>query len=111
MAEIVLWEGMTVRTVAEIISKALAGRDIELVELPPDSLSESRVVYSVRTRTYLDEMTDEQLRELFGEYCECRPLDVTRAPSDHASQHHCDTSALAAIQAMLMQREVPSEAR
>ena len=46
-------------------------------------------------------ITDDQLRELFGRHCECRPLDFTRAEGDHAALHDCDTEILHDIQIAL----------
>jgi hypothetical protein len=47
------------------------------------------------------EITDEQLRELFGRHCECRPLDLARVEGDHAAIHDCDTGILHDIQIAL----------
>lgn len=47
------------------------------------------------------ELTDDQLRELFGCHCECRPLDLTRTEDDHDAIHDCDTGILHDIQIAL----------
>jgi hypothetical protein len=46
-------------------------------------------------------ITDEQLRDLFGRHCECRPLDLHRGKDDHAAIHDCDTEILVDIQIAL----------
>lgn len=46
----------------------------------------------------MDTITDDQLRELYARHCECRPLDLTRDKTDHASIHDCDTGILVDIQ-------------
>lgn len=36
-------------------------------------------------------ITNEQLHELWGRRCECRPIDLTMDKSAHAAIHDCDT--------------------
>lgn len=45
-----------------------------------------------------ENITKEQLRELFARHCECRPLDLTRTSDDHAAIHDCDTAILSDVQ-------------
>ena len=52
----------------------------------------------IRIDILQDEITDDQLRELFARHCECRPLDLTRNEADHAACHDCDTGILHDIQ-------------
>ncbi|MGN6107082.1 MAG: hypothetical protein ACTHU0_18390 [Kofleriaceae bacterium] len=44
-------------------------------------------------------LTDEQLVELFGCHCECRPLDIDRTAYEHS--HDCDVDVLDDIQCAL----------
>lgn len=46
-------------------------------------------------------VTDDQLHELYGRHCECRPLDFTRSVDDHAAIHDCNTAILHDIQIAL----------
>lgn len=46
-------------------------------------------------------ITNDQLRELYGRHCECRPLDLTCTPDGHAAIHDCDTDILHDIQIAL----------
>ncbi len=46
-------------------------------------------------------ITNEQLHELWGRHCECRPIDLTRDENDHAAIHDCDTGILHDIQIAL----------
>jgi hypothetical protein len=48
-----------------------------------------------------DAITDDDLRMLFVQHCECRPLDLLRSTDDHAAIHDCDTAILSDIQIAL----------
>jgi len=61
-------------------------------------------------------LTDDQLREMFAQHCECRDIDgvnLRRVESDHS--HDCDTEILADIQCALFdadnQRRAEARAR
>jgi hypothetical protein len=50
------------------------------------------------TQETTDQLTSDQLRQLFAKHCECRPLDLERTADDHAAIHDCDTGILDEIQ-------------